>query len=45
MFPAEFKEIILVSIGYFEPDPITIFGRGVYPSLVINMPRFENPLF
>ena len=45
VLPAEFKEIILVSIGYFEPDPITIFGRGVYPSLVINMPRFENPMF
>jgi len=36
VLPSEFKEIILLQIGYFEPVPITVFGRGVYPSLVIN---------
>lgn len=45
VLPAEFKEVILVSIGYFEPEPITIIGRGVYPSILINQPRAENPMF
>jgi hypothetical protein len=34
--PAEFKEVILVSVGYYEPEPITIIGKGVYPSILIN---------
>ncbi|CAD8206755.1 unnamed protein product [Paramecium octaurelia] len=45
VIPAEFKEIILVQIGYYEPEPITIIGRGVYPSMVVQLPRSENPLF
>lgn len=42
VLPAEFKEIIMVQIGYFEPQSITIIGRGVYPSLVVQLPRSEN---
>lgn len=42
VIPSEFKEIILVSIGYYEPEPITVTGKGVYPSILINQPRLDN---
>ena len=45
VLPAEFKEVILVSIGYYEPEPITIIGKGVYPSILMNVLRTENTLF
>jgi hydrocephalus-inducing protein len=35
VLPAEFKEVILVYIGYHEPEPITIIGKGVYPSILV----------
>lgn len=40
--PNEFKEIIMVQVGYFEPEPITITGKGVYPSILMNIPRQED---
>ena len=37
--PNEFKEIILVQVGYFEPEPLTITGKGFYPAVLLNVPR------
>ena len=43
--PNEFKEIIMVQVGYFEPEPITITGKAYYPAILMNMPRKEDPVF
>jgi hydrocephalus-inducing protein len=43
--PNEFKEIIMVQVGYFEPEPVTITGKGVYPSILMNIPRQEDTEF
>lgn len=39
LMPNEFKEIIMVQVGYFEPEPVTVTGKGVYPSILMNIPR------
>lgn len=31
VMPSEFKEQILVQVGYFEPQVVTITGKGIYP--------------
>jgi len=41
--PAEFKEVIQVQVGYFEPDSITITGKGFYPSMIVALDRVESP--
>ena len=43
--PNEFKEVIMVQVGYFEPEPLTITGKGYYPSILMSLPRQENPDF
>jgi hydrocephalus-inducing protein len=40
--PNEFKEIVNVQVGYFEPEPITITGKGYYPAILLDVPRGEN---
>jgi len=32
-------------MGYYDPEIIQIKGRGVYPSLICQFPRLENPSF
>ena len=43
--PDAFKEQFTVQMGYFEPETIVVRGVGVYPSIVANFPRIENPEF
>jgi len=45
VMPNEFKEIVNVQVGYFEPEPITITGKGYYPAVLLDIPRGENPNF
>ena len=45
VLPAEFKEVVHVQIGYYEPEPITVIGKGIYPTILINQPRLENATF
>ena len=39
--PEDFKETIMVSVGYFEPEPIIIIGKPFYPAILANIPRAE----
>lgn len=43
VMPNEFKEIIQVQIGYFEPESITISAKGYYPAILVNLDRTEIP--
>lgn len=45
VMPSEFKEVVMVQVGYFEPEPITITGKGFYPAILSNMPRVDIPEF
>lgn len=45
VMPDAFKEQFTVQMGYFEPELIVVKGQGVYPSIVTNFPRIENPEF
>jgi len=45
VMPNEFKEIIMVQVGYFEPEPVTITGKGFYPAILMNVPRVDIPEF
>lgn len=39
LMPNDFKEIIMVQVGYFEPEPVTVSGKGAYPSILLGLPR------
>lgn len=45
VMPNDFKEIVHVLVGYFEPDPITITGKGYYGAILTNIPRIETKEF
>jgi hydrocephalus-inducing protein len=45
VMPDAFKEQFTVQMGYFEPETIVVKGVGVYPSILANFPRIENPEF
>lgn len=43
--PALFEETFDVQMGYYDPETITVKGRGVYPELLCQFPRLETPDF
>lgn len=43
--PNDFKEVIQVQVGYFEPESITLTAKGFYPAVLLNVPRAENKEF
>lgn len=45
IMPNEFKEIIQVQVGYFEPDQITVSGKGFYPSIIAPIDRLDPPAY
>lgn len=32
-------------MGYYDPETISVKGKGVYPQLLCQFPRIENPPF
>lgn len=43
VMPNEFKELIQIQVGYFEPDNITLTGRGFYPAILVNLDKIDPP--
>lgn len=44
-YPEVINEHLFVEVAHFEPQKITIKGSGIYPGLVMDLPRQENPDF
>jgi len=43
--PEAFEECFDIQMGYYDPETITIKGKGVYPELLCQFPRIENGEF
>jgi hydrocephalus-inducing protein len=41
VYPEVFKEQFTVQMGYFDPEMILIRGVGVYPSIIMTLPRLD----
>ena len=44
-YPDIVDEFFFVEIAHFEPEKITIKGSAIYPALILDLPRAENPDF
>ena len=43
--PERVSEVLKVQIAHFEPVPIAIRGEGVFPAVVLTLPRMEDAGF
>ncbi|GFH15841.1 rhodanese domain-containing protein [Haematococcus lacustris] len=43
--PDRLLETVLVELAHFDPIPVQIVVEGVYPAVLLNLPRIKDPLF
>ena len=43
--PERVSEVLKVQVAHFEPVPVAIRGEGVFPAVVLTLPRVEDAGF
>lgn len=43
VMPNDFKELVQIQVGYFEPDTITLTGKGFYPAIHVALDKLNTP--